>query len=123
MAHGEAGAGAAQAPLVDRSALDPIMKVTGAAVMRRIIDAFWSEANSMTGALTAAIESGERENIRKAAHALKGAASNVGAGRTARIAATMEKCDQAQARALMPALEQALEETRPALDDVLRDAA
>lgn len=123
MAQLNGSADAASAPLVDRSALDPIMKVTGVAVMRRIIDAFWGEADTMVGALGAAIASGDQDSIRKAAHTLKGAASNVGAGRTARIAAAMEKADAAQARLLMPALTHTLTETRPALESLLSEAA
>lgn len=123
MSQPDGSADDAGAPLVDRSALDPIMKVTGAAVMRRIIDAFWGEADTMLGALNSAIAAGDQDTIRKAAHTLKGAASNVGAGRAARIAAAMERADPEQARALMAALTQSLEATRPALEEVLRDAA
>lgn len=123
MAQPDGTADPASAPLVDRSALDPIMKVTGAAVMRRIIEAFWGEVDNMLAALNAAIDAGDQDSIRKAAHTLKGSSSNVGAGRAARIAATMEKADPAQARVLLIALRQSLEETRPALDDVLRQAA
>ncbi len=123
MSHPNGSNNAAELPLVDRSALDPIMKVTGPAVMRRIIDAFWAEAGAMTGALNTAIASGQQEEIRRAAHTLKGAASNVGAGRAARIAAAMEKADPAQARVLLAALEQSLEQTRPALEMVLNEAA
>jgi HPt (histidine-containing phosphotransfer) domain-containing protein len=119
--NGMSDAGAA--PLIDRSALDPIMKVTGVAVMGRIVAAFWATTDDMVGAVRGAIDSGDPEAIRKAAHTFKGAASNVGAGRAARIAATMERATPDEARALFVDLEQALAETRPALDAVLQAAA
>ncbi len=117
------GMEAVNAPLVDRSAIDPIMKVTGVAVMRRIVDVFWNTRDEMVGDLRAALHSGDPETFRRAAHTLKGAASNVGAGRAARIAAVMEKTPPADAMPMLSALEKALEDTRPALDDLLRSAA
>lgn len=123
MAHPEGMSDAGATPLVDRGALDPIMKVTGPAVMSRIIDAFWATADEMVGAVRSAIASGDPDNIRKAAHALKGAASNVGAGRAARIAALMERASPEAVQVLFAQLEQALAETRPALAEVLKTAA
>lgn len=118
-----ANADAVNTPLVDRSALDPIMKVTGPVVMRRIVQVFWDTTDDMVGALRTAIDSGDAEASRRAAHALKGAPANVGAGRAARIAAVMEKTPPADARGMLPALEQALAQTRPALDALLQAAA
>jgi HPt (histidine-containing phosphotransfer) domain-containing protein len=114
---------ATTAPLIDHSAIEPIMRMTGIPVMRRIVDAFWSATGEMIGSLRAAIESGDTENIRKAAHSLKGAASNVGAGRVASIVGSIERAAPAEAETLFPDLEQALEDTRPALDAFLREAA
>src|SRR5690606_8718693 len=93
-------------PLIDRSALDPIMKVTGAAVMGRIVAVFWATTDDMVAAVRSAIDAEDPEAIRKAAHAFKGAAANVGAGRAARIAATMERASPAEARILFAELQQ-----------------
>lgn len=110
-------------PLVDRSALDPIMGATGVEVMRRIVDAFWDAADDMMAAIETAVNSGDAVAIQKAAHTMKGAASNIGAGRAAKVAASMETAGPERAPGLLAELRVTMDETRPALNDVLDAAA
>lgn len=114
---------ALDAPLVDRSTLEPIIEAAGAETMARVLDAFWAQSEPMMNAVAEACETRDAEKLRHAAHDLKGAASNVGAARVAAIAAAMEPGPADEACEMLPSLRNALTDTKPALDHFIKSAA
>lgn len=110
-------------PLVDRSALEPILRVTGPVVMRGIMDSFWKAADDMMAAIDSAIAADDKTALLRAAHTLKGAAANIGAGRAAAISAKLEKVEPASADPIVARLRETMKDTRPALYDMVQDAA
>ncbi len=114
---------ALDAPLVDRSTLEPIIQAAGAETMARVLDAFWTQSEPMMNAVEDACEAQDAEKLRHAAHDMKGAASNIGAARVASFAAAMEPGPVDEACEMLSALRNALVDTRPALDHFIKNAA
>lgn len=113
----------AAAPLVNKSTLEPLLNAAGPDVVRSIIDAFCEQADGLVDSIENAVESGDQEQIRKTSHELKGCAANVGAGRVSAIASDIEHKPANEAAQMMPALREAMTETRPALKDFVQSAA
>jgi HPt (histidine-containing phosphotransfer) domain-containing protein len=67
-------------PLVlDRSALERLQRIGGSALVRQMLGLFREGAVQRLAAARAAVESGDRPALARAAHALVGSAGNVGA--------------------------------------------
>jgi len=78
--------------------------------IRDLLDLAVQMTQTHLDAISAAIEKHDAPGIRYAAHAIKGAASNVGAGETARLAAELEYAASAARWDAIPAALAALRE-------------
>ena len=93
---------AAEAPAGELSwppPLDPerVIRACGrqAALVRKIVDTFLDKAPEQLQEVREALEGGEPETIRRAAHKLKGAAANLGAAPLAQLASDLEAAARA----------------------------
>jgi two-component system sensor histidine kinase/response regulator len=80
-------------PTLDRSALDRIVEMAGpdaAQLLEELLQAFAETAASCTAELVSAFRRGDPDTVRKKAHALKGAAANLGLLRTAALSGHLE---------------------------------
>jgi HPt (histidine-containing phosphotransfer) domain-containing protein len=97
--------------------------MAGTDVVQDLVDSFLSELPDLLAAVTSAVGAGRLEELRKAAHALKGAASTVGASGFA------AKCKHLQDSAEGSKFDLALRDAQDllaaaeALPDLLRTAA
>jgi signal transduction histidine kinase/CheY-like chemotaxis protein/HPt (histidine-containing phosphotransfer) domain-containing protein len=83
-----------------------------------LLQRFLEDAGARLAAMAAACARAEAKTVEQEAHAIKGAASTFGAARLAQLAAVIEataQTDISGARALLPRLDAALEETRAAV--------
>ncbi len=70
--------------------LRSLAEATDASILGQILQAFLDDGTACLQNLRGALENGEAENLRKAAHALKGASGNVGAKRMADISQKLQ---------------------------------
>lgn len=68
-------------------------------LLQRIIGMYYDTFNESLSALQAALEEGNRDAVRSAAHGLKGASDSVGAARIRRLAQQLEQQSDALALA------------------------
>ena len=85
-----------------------------------LLTLFETTTTTTLGELRAAHEAGDREEVRRLAHRLKGSARNVGATGMAELAAALEQ-DPPDAPAAIPRLQAALEPTCATLRATLSD--
>jgi HPt (histidine-containing phosphotransfer) domain-containing protein len=76
--------------LLDRAAIERLLRIGGAALARRMIDLFLAEGPQKLRALEAAVEAGTIERVERGAHALKSSAGNLGALQVWRLAEALE---------------------------------
>jgi len=109
-------------PLVDWSRLEEIREYDprGGLLVRKVVGTFVREGHTRVAAIGRAAGGGDAAALASAAHALKGAALNVGAAALAELCATLEVCgregrvDHAAASATL--LRQRFRETAQALE-------
>jgi len=92
MSNAQASA-ASDAPLpelVERTQIDSLASAAGPDTARAVVDAFWSSTDDLLDKLRAAAAEHRQEDAMRAAHAVKGSASNVGAARVAERARRIE---------------------------------
>lgn len=89
------------------------------ALARKLIELFMTQSPTLLERIRAAIDAGDSEALRRAAHALKGTISNFPAGPACGVAARMEVIgfdgDLAAAREALPMLEEEVERLRSVL--------
>jgi HPt (histidine-containing phosphotransfer) domain-containing protein len=89
-----------------REALALVQRIGGADLLHKVIGLFRTTSEQRMGALREAVAAGERQQVSRLAHAMKGSAAQVGAEALRALSAALEK----EAVALEPAvLEQRLE--------------
>lgn len=79
------------APLIDLNVLGPLLESVGVEQLQPAIDAFKDSSRDLTAQIKAATAGGDTDEARRLAHALKGAAANIGAVRLSRIAYLIER--------------------------------
>jgi HPt (histidine-containing phosphotransfer) domain-containing protein len=106
-------------PLVDWKRLENVT-FGEPGFLREIVALFLAEAARQIAAISAAIGSGSGEDALRAAHALRGAASNVGADQVTELSSELERVLKAGglefASPLVDRLEAAVTATRAALE-------
>jgi len=80
-----------------------------APVLKSLLELFQAEVPPLLGAIRTALAAGDSRSLAQAAHAVKGAAANLGAGRMNQLAATLEKSARAGTLEGLGALAQELE--------------
>jgi HPt (histidine-containing phosphotransfer) domain-containing protein len=105
----------------DPAALARVQRIGGAGLVRQLVETFLAHAPTRLEAVRAAAGSGDWDAVRRAAHALKGSAGNVGAlglmGAAGRLEAAC--ADATAAAELVPPLEGAWAEAREHLARVV----
>jgi len=109
----------AEPPLVDPDRLRALRADYGA-VAAELVDVYATTAAGTVAELRAALAAGDREEVRRLAHRLKGSARNVGATGMAELAGALEAGPPDPAAAL-DRLAGAVDPTCAALRDVLAD--
>ncbi len=109
---------APQAPVFDRAALSERL-MGDEDLIGQIVDVFLDDTPRRIETLKSHVIGADAENIRRQAHAIKGAAANVGGEELRRIAFEMEKRsaakDMERVKLLMPQLETGFEQLRRAM--------
>jgi len=112
-----------EAPTLDESMLDDILGFSpegGPALVRELAEMFFSETPNRIRLLHAGIASGDVETVTRAAHALKGSSSNIGASRVAagcgQLEALARRGDLTGAAPLVQAIEAEVPHFRAALE-------
>jgi len=107
---------------MDRDSLQQIV----ANYPKELLDLFFQDTPQLLYALSVAVSSGDRLELRSAAHALKGAVSNFGARHPQALAAELEdiapRCDMSQAQQLVDALTQEVSQLRSDLAEIAQQA-
>jgi len=107
---------------MDRDSLQQIV----ANYPKELLDLFFQDTPQLLYALSVAVSSGDRLELRSAAHALKGAVSNFGARHPQALAAELEdiapRCDMSQAQLLVDALTQEVSQLRSDLAEIAQQA-
>jgi len=103
---------------MDRDSLQQIV----ANYPKELLDLFFQDTPQLLHALSVAASSGDRLELRSAAHALKGAVSNFGARHPQALAAELEeiapRCDMSQAQQLVDALTHEVTQLRSELAEI-----
>jgi two-component system, sensor histidine kinase and response regulator len=103
---------------VDRDSLQQIVKN----YPKELLELFFQDTPQLLNALGEAVTSGDRLELRSAAHALKGAVSNFGARHPQALAAELEsiapQCDMSHAQQLVDALTQEVFQLRTQLAEI-----
>lgn len=111
-----------QLALVNPEFLTPLIRMAGADRVRGIVEAFWASADELLNEYDRATASGDAETAYRAAHSLKGAASNVGAEQIAAIAKDLQTADGETRARLRAEVDAAVEATRPKIEALLQAA-
>ena len=108
---------------IDATILDDIMAVSpsaGVALVRELIDLFFGEVPARVEHMRSGIATGDASPVMRAAHAMKGGASNLGALRLSALCAEMERLGRegglGSAAPLIGEIEVEIERVRAALD-------
>jgi HPt (histidine-containing phosphotransfer) domain-containing protein len=108
---------------IDATILDDIMAVSpsgGTALVRELIDLFFGEVPARVEHMRSGIAAHDPSPVMRAAHAMKGGASNLGALRLSALCAEMERLGRegnlAGAAPLIGEIEVEIERVRTALD-------
>jgi HPt (histidine-containing phosphotransfer) domain-containing protein len=95
-------------PEIDSAAVQALVGAVGESVFRDMSVQFAADLRRLVDTYWAAMDRGERPDAHATAHALKGAAANIGLTRLAAVAAALEQDDNAARDALNAELEVAL---------------
>ena len=115
-------------PLLAMPILNELRAAAGTARVRHIAKVFWKDVAEILARilrvrlqleLTNPQSDTDIDTLRKAAHALKGAAANIGLMRVSRLSARLQNAPIAQIPPLLIAIEKALRESKAALQTYL----
>ena len=102
--------------LIDEKTLAPLFDAAGADGLATILKSFWSSAYALHSDMLKAHEALDRDRLQKSAHALKGAALNIGLPAIAQQAVRLQNAKTEAAPRLLNTLADLLEKSRKALD-------
>lgn len=77
-------------PVIDKSTFDDLKQMSGAEFLNELIDTFLDDAPKLLEEMKTALETGNADSFRRAAHSLKSNAATFGAGQLADLAKQME---------------------------------
>ena len=83
--------------IIDHTALDEIRALASADypdILSRVVTLYLGKSSKLVTQVTEAIDSGDPDTVRLAAHSLKSASANVGAMRVSALCAQLEECDR-----------------------------
>lgn len=119
------GGPASPAADVDRHALADLAERIGADALAAVLETFWRETDKRLARLRDAIDAGDPQEVSRVAHAVKGAASSLAAGRLAEVAnvlqAGADEGSLSAAEDLLDALQRAYVAAREAGADTLAE--
>jgi HPt (histidine-containing phosphotransfer) domain-containing protein len=75
---------------IDRTTFDELRQISGAEFMDELIDTFLDDAPGMVRQMKSALETGDADSFRRAAHSMKSNAATFGAGTLAELAKELE---------------------------------
>ena len=101
-------------PELDGTTVSTLVAAVGAEAFNAMKQQFIDDLESLATRYLAAEERGDDAEAKACAHALKGAAANIGLQRLSALAASLESGDQAQAEALRPVLSASVDQLRQA---------
>lgn len=110
-------------PLLDDTIIMPLRAAASIEVLHRLCDHFWSSVDDTLERMTECLpgiqlgDTSALDDFRRGAHAIKGAASNIGALRAARIAAGLQIAAPEQIPTRFKLLDSTLAHTRPQLNN------
>ncbi|HEU5363594.1 MAG TPA: GAF domain-containing protein, partial [Gaiellaceae bacterium] len=114
-----AGAGTRAAAGLEQGALESLRELGGDAFLGEVIETFLADAPSLLETLRRAVDEGNAEELRRAAHTLKSNGATLGAEAFADRCRTLEQHAKSgrlgEAAELVPAVEQAFEQLRETL--------
>lgn len=77
-------------PLIESEQIMALASSAGVEMARTILDAFWTSNDELLTAIARHLSTGDLDELRKSAHALKGSAANLGATRVSETARKIE---------------------------------
>ncbi|MHA6287662.1 Hpt domain-containing protein [Maricaulis sp. CAU 1757] len=101
-----------QQPEINDAIVDGLIGAVGADVFRSMTEQFADDLCSLASKYEQARAGGDRAEAQSAAHALKGAAANIGLQRVSALATHLEAGDMHAADQLKPVLDQSLQRLR-----------
>ena len=106
-------------PLIDKATFDELKQISGAVFINELIDTFLDDAPMMMQEMKSALEAGDTDTFRRAAHSMKSNAATFGASQLAELAKELEALGRenrlAEAGNRLTALEEAI---RSACDEL-----
>lgn len=107
--------------MIDPKAISRLKKLGGDELVRKMIDLFLPHVQSKVEAARAAFDSGQLEDLERAAHSIRSSSGNLGAEELGRISGDIEKL-ASQRRGneigvLVPTLEEAFSRVRIRLEE------
>lgn len=78
------------APEIDRNTFEELRRMSGADFIGELVDTFLEDAPKLIGELRSALQAGDADAFRRAAHSLKSNAATFGAARLAQQAKDLE---------------------------------
>jgi len=112
-------------PYLDPAALDNLRMINpddGGEFLRELIDIFLADMPVRIAEIEQALAAGNTANLARAAHSIKGSASNFGAMQLTVLARNIEACgktgDFSTARATLPSLQAEFSRLRPVLEQL-----
>ena len=109
--------------VIDPATFDGLKEMVGDDFIGELVETFFDESPGMLADMSQALDSGDAETFRRAAHSLKSNSASFGATRLSELAREMEylgrdeKLDEAGPK--MPQLESAYEEAVAALEALI----
>lgn len=98
--------------VIDKTTFEELKQMSGAEFINELVDTFLEDAPKLAKELQAALEAGNADSFRRAAHSLKSNAATFGAGQLADLAKELEMLGRenrlAETRDRLKALEEAL---------------
>jgi HPt (histidine-containing phosphotransfer) domain-containing protein len=76
--------------VIDKAIFDELRQMSGPEFLNELIDTFLDEAPGLIGEMKTALEAGNADSFRRAAHSLKSNAATFGAGALAELAKELE---------------------------------
>jgi HPt (histidine-containing phosphotransfer) domain-containing protein len=77
-------------PAIDKTTFDELKQMSGADFINELIDTFLEDAPKMIAEIKSALEAGDADSFRRAAHSMKSNAAAFGAGQLAALAKELE---------------------------------
>lgn len=77
-------------PVIDRTTFDELKQISGEEFIIELIDTFLDDAPRLFDQLKSALEAGDADSFRRAAHSLKSNAATFGASQLAELAKALE---------------------------------